>query len=155
MSRLKQFHRAHVCHSLLLTMAVSLSGCGGAGYGEVPVAGQVTYNGEPLAPVHVTFQPVSEDESGFGPGSFGRTDSDGRFELRTVWPDAAGAVPGEHRVTISYEDPSKQPRGIVIPYDYVHGTASFVVPDTGTDQALIELKSGRGWVSSAAGLTQR
>jgi hypothetical protein len=124
---------------LLTIAALTLSGCGGAGYGEVPVSGQVTYNGEPLAGVHVTFQPVSTDESGFGPGSFGRTDQDGRFELRTVWPDAPGAIPGEHRVTISYEDPTQRPRDIVLPRAYVDGEATFQVPEKGTDKALIAI----------------
>ena len=116
-----------------------LVGCGGAGYGEVGVSGVVTYNGEPLAHAHLSFQPVSTDESGFGPGSFGRTDEAGRFELRTVWPDAPGAIPGEHRVTISFEDPSKRPRGVVLPREYIEGTATFQVPEAGTDQALIAI----------------
>ncbi len=123
----------------LHVLVMSLTGCGGAGYGEVPVSGQVTYDGQPLPHVHLSFQPVSKDESGFGPGSFGRTDAEGRFELRTVWPDALGAIPGEHRVTISYEDPTQRPRDVVIPADYVDGTATFQVPEAGTDQAVIAL----------------
>ena len=118
-------------------------GCGGAGYNEVPVSGQVIYNGKPLANIHLSFQPIAKDKSGFGPGSFGRTDEEGRFELRTVYPDAPGAVPGEHRVTISYEDPTRQPRNIAIPRDYAEGTASFQVPDEGTDEALIAITSGK------------
>jgi hypothetical protein len=129
--------------AVVLFFTVMLMGCGGAGYGEVGVSGQVTYNGEPLAGVHLSFQPVSKDKSGFGPGSFGRTDEEGRFELRTVWPDAPGAVAGEHRVTISYEDPSKKPRGVVIPREYVEGTATFQVPEEGTDKAMIEITTGK------------
>lgn len=131
--------RTFSCIFLLLTMF--LAGCGGAGYGEVPVSGQVTYDGEPLAHVHLSFQPVAKDKSGFGPGSFGRTDEEGRFELRTVHPDAAGAVPGEHRVTVSYEDPSKRPKDVRIPREYVEGEAKFVVPEEGTDNAMIAITS--------------
>ena len=123
------------------TILLTLVGCGGAGYGEVPVSGQVTYDGEPLAHVHLSFQPVAKDKSGFGPGSFGRTDEEGRFELRTVHPDALGAVSGEHRITISYEDPSQRPKGIRIPRDYAEGKAKFEVPAEGTDSAVIAITS--------------
>lgn len=129
---------------ILIVFAVTFaSGCGGAGYNEVPVSGQVTYNGQPLANIHVSFQPIAKDKSGFGPGSFGRTDQEGHFELRTVYPDAPGAVPGTHRVTISYEDPTQQPRDVRIPRDYVEGTAEFHVPDAGTDEAIIAIASGK------------
>lgn len=123
------------------TLVAASMGCGGAGYGEVPVSGTVTYDGDPLAHVHLSFQPVAKDKSGFGPGSFGRTDEQGKFELRTVYPDAPGALAGEHRVTISYEDPSQQPKGVRIPREYVEGTASFHVPEEGTDSADIALSS--------------
>jgi len=126
---------------LASTFLLAVIGCGGAGYGEVPVSGQVTYDGEPLAHVHLSFQPVAKDKSGFGPGSFGRTDEDGKFELRTVHPDALGAVAGEHRITISYEDPSQRPKGIRIPRDYAEGKAKFEVPSDGTDSAVIEITS--------------
>lgn len=128
---------------LVVFAATVVCGCGGAGYNEVPVSGQVTYNGQPMANIHLSFQPIAKDKSGFGPGSFGRTDQDGRFELRTVYPDAPGAVPGKHRVTISYEDPTQQPRDVRIPRDYVEGTAEFLVPDDGTDEALIAIASGK------------
>lgn len=131
----------YFCCILLCSLFLPCCGCGGAGYGEVPVSGQVLYDDKPLAHVHLSFQPIAKDESGFGPGSFGRTDADGKFELRIVHPDAVGAIPGEHRVTISYEDPSKQPPGVRIPAEYVEGTASFTVPEDGTDAALIELSS--------------
>ena len=126
---------------LICAWLLTAVGCGGAGYGEVPVSGQVTYDGEPLAHVHLSFQPVAKDKSGFGPGSFGRTDEEGRFELRTVHPDALGAIPGEHRVTISYEDPSQRPKEVRIPFEYVEGKATFQVPDKGTDSATIAISS--------------
>jgi hypothetical protein len=124
-----------------LPIALVACGCGGAGYGEVPVSGRVTYDGEPLAHVHLSFQPVAKDESGFGPGSFGRTDAEGKFELRTVYPDAPGALPGEHRVTVSYEDPQQRPRDVRIPMEYVEGTATFHVPEEGIENAEIALTS--------------
>jgi len=151
-SRITQYMRCRVLVRSISTRHVSsaaafcllalvLGGCAGAGYGEVPVSGQVTYNGEPLPNVHLSFQPIAKDENGFGPGSFGRTDQQGRFELRTVWPDALGAIPGEHRVTISYENLSQQPPDVVIPREFVEGTATFEVPTGGTDEAVIKLTS--------------
>lgn len=130
--------------SVLLPIASIMTvGCGDAGYGEVPVSGKVTLNGEPLAGAHLTFQPVAKDSSGFAPGSFGRTDDEGNFSLRTVWPDADGAIPGRHRVQISFEDPSKRPPEVRIPQEYREGRAIFEVPPEGTEEALLELDSGR------------
>ena len=136
---------ARPCSVAMFVVSVALlaGGCGGAGYGEVPVSGQVTYDGQPLSGVHLSFQPVAKDQSGFGPGSFGRTDEAGRFELRTVYPDAPGAVVGEHRVTISYEDPQRRPAHVKIPVEYQEGTATFHVPDQGIKDAVIAITSDK------------
>lgn len=128
---------------VIVTVGLALAGCGGAGYDEAPVSGVITYNGEPLSGVHITFQPIAQDASGFAPGSFARSDEQGRFEMRTVHPDAPGAIPGVHRVQVGYEDPATQPPGVTIPQQYRTGTATFTVPEEGTDQAVIALQSGR------------
>lgn len=119
---------------------LSLAGCGPDGEGAVPVSGRVTLDGEPLVNLQITFQPLATDESGFGPGSFARTDSDGRFEMRKVWPDAPGAIPGTHRVTMSFDQdpPSKS---LILPEAYRRGTAEFVVPAEGTTEANFDLTS--------------
>jgi len=129
--------------AVIAAIGLLLGGCGGAGYAEVPVSGVITYNDKPLSGVHITFQPVAEDKAGFAPGSFGRSDEQGRFEMRTVYPDAPGAIPGVHRVQVSYEDPTTQPPDVNIPEDYRTGEATFTVPAEGTDQAVIALTSRR------------
>lgn len=62
----------------------------------VPVSGVVTYQGRPVEGATVTLHPRS-------PGlhsAIGRTNSEGRFQLRT-FADHDGAVPGEYDVTVS------------------------------------------------------
>jgi hypothetical protein len=79
-----------------------IAGCGGQPYPLAPVAGQVTFKGQPLAQAHVLFQPVGEPNAeNVGPPSVGHTDDQGRFTLRTVDRDSAGAVVGKHRVFIT------------------------------------------------------
>lgn len=65
-----------------------------------PVAGRVTLDGQPLAGVVVSFQPVGEDRHNPGMGSIGTTDSEGYYILRQVQPERVGAVVGLHRVTL-------------------------------------------------------
>jgi hypothetical protein len=63
----------------------------------VPVAGAVTYNGEPLAGAVVVFLPVDE----LGTLCHGETDKAGKFRVsHTGWP---GATPGSYKVGISYQ----------------------------------------------------
>ena len=131
-----------ICSCFILAAVCPMMGCGGAGHGEVPVSGQVTYDGEPVAGLQITFQPIAKDASGFGPGSFGRTDAQGRFSMRTVWPDAPGAIPGKHRVQLSFERGPPE-RARLIPKEYRDGTAVYEVPPAGTDQAHIELTSNK------------
>lgn len=70
-------------------------GCGGGdGVDLVPVEGTVTLDGQPLPDAWVTFSPE------LGRPSSGKTDSEGRYRLQYT-PDARGAVPGKHHVTIS------------------------------------------------------
>ena len=45
-------------------------------------------------------QPIATNSPNPGPGSFGRTDAEGRFELELVKPAIRGAIIGEHRVMI-------------------------------------------------------
>jgi hypothetical protein len=83
----------------VLLVALFAGGCGD--YGLAPVSGRVTLNGLPLADAYVSFQPIGDKDHGNpGPGSFGKTDADGRFTLRTVGGQRTGAVIGKHRVTI-------------------------------------------------------
>lgn len=88
----------------------------------VPVSGRVLLDGKPLADANVVFVPLRwQTSSGeFQPTSYGRTDSDGRFELVLTSGDPEqgerkGAVPGEHWVLIStrqLEPPPKRTEGV-------------------------------------------
>lgn len=90
-----QCWKAWVC----LTGALLVAGCSGRGSVDrprvVPVRGRVLLGGEAVDGAHVTF--YSEDQQ---LAAYGTTGSDGRFRLST-FGQHDGAVPGEHRVTVS------------------------------------------------------
>jgi hypothetical protein len=78
------------CAALLL-----LGGCGSDGTAPTErVSGVITYNGQPVSNVSVTFTPSE------GRPATGTTDSEGKFTLTTFSPDD-GAVPGTHTVTLA------------------------------------------------------
>jgi hypothetical protein len=85
---------------LLLFMLIglfTLSGCKGPKIeGLVSVRGTVTFNGEPLEGATIGFTPKE-----FKPGDrlgTGKTDLQGRFELRTI--GELGVLPGEYIVVV-------------------------------------------------------
>jgi hypothetical protein len=124
-------------------------GCGNARY--VPVSGTVTLNGEPLADAYITFQPVSGPGNPYpGPGSYAKTDAEGRFALRVVGDDVPGAVAGMHAVSISaYRGEKPEPTaervaGVpnIVPERYNAETdLRFGVPPGGTQTANFPLTS--------------
>ncbi len=97
---------AGVCLAVLIS---ALSGSGGPDLATVPVSGIVTLEGQPLANVYVSFEPVldatSSSDVSSQPGSFGITDEDGRYELE--WSHGTGAIPGTHRVILVWKDPER------------------------------------------------
>ena len=106
-----------------------------------PVSGRVLLEGEPLANATVIFQPRMEEDkrSSAAPGSVGRTDADGRYELRLIAPDLPGALIGKHSVRITTAtataDDSKLPSGERVPLAWRDGSHTFVVPPAGSDAA--------------------
>lgn len=103
------FGRAGAVAALLA--ALSIAGCGGKkdeGSGR-PVTGKVTYNGSPVADATVTF---------VGPANsaFGRTDAEGKFNLRTTI--GANVPPGEYQVTIMKTDAPPAPAEPSTPENY-------------------------------------
>jgi hypothetical protein len=82
---------------LCIVGLVMLAGCDG--HSVVPVSGHVTLDGQPLTNAVVLFEPIRTNPNP-GMGSVGKTDADGRFVLRQIQPDRAGAIVGTHRVTI-------------------------------------------------------
>ena len=88
-----------------------LSGCGRVKIeGLVPVRGTVTFNGEPLEGAAVCFTP-KEFKTGDRLGT-GKTDTAGRFELRTI--GELGVLPGEYIVVVIKNEASavNQPQKI-------------------------------------------
>ncbi|HWL10665.1 MAG TPA: hypothetical protein VNQ76_19820 [Planctomicrobium sp.] len=83
------------------TLCVSASlGCGN-GERYVPVRGTVTMDGQPLENVNLLFEPLSVgDELPAGKPSVGKTDVQGKFQLRSPLGKRDGAVAGPHRVRI-------------------------------------------------------
>lgn len=118
-------------------------GCGG---GTASVSGTVTLDGKPIEGASVTFTPASGDGGGVG-GSYGKTDAQGKFTLRTVAGDRSGAAVGKHKVAISLskgENP-KNPEAAqkdTIPAKYnAKSDLTFDVPSGGTDKANFDLQS--------------
>ncbi|MDC0934905.1 hypothetical protein OAS39_01370 [Pirellulales bacterium] len=90
--------------ALVASMILLLSGCG-ASYKIANVSGQVVKDGKPLSGVLVSFQPTGGTLTDSpGPGSYGVTDAEGRFELKFVADDRIGAVIGSHRVVLKHQN---------------------------------------------------
>jgi hypothetical protein len=129
---------------IFLGLVMTALGCGGR-VRTVPVSGRVQWNGQPLADARVTFRPDSRERSP-GPPSYGKTDADGRFTLRTV-DEHNGAVVGPHKVRISIrvKRPGSSEDAAPIeklPAKY-SGDASelrFTVPEGGTKDANFDLR---------------
>jgi hypothetical protein len=139
-------------HGLLLFVVSCFlwSGCGGPEYDLAPVSGRVTMAGKPLADVKVSFQPTAKSpgQPNPGPGSYGTTDAEGRFTLRTIEPEADGAVVGTHRVHLRTKPPAQDPTDDrapvfkeIVPPRWRDGSQTFEVPPEGTQQADFELTS--------------
>ncbi len=140
--------RACCSLSVMLIGCVLVSGCGGPGYEVAPVSGRITLNGKPIAEIHVSFQPSQEGNSEPGPGSFGKTDAEGRYSLQTVAePPRDGAVVGSHVVMLRVSVPESANTdevvapALMLPVEAVDGSLSCEVPPKGTDQANFNLKA--------------
>jgi hypothetical protein len=76
------------------------SGCGNP-LGTVPAGGTVIYNDQPVAGAHILYTRDNAANEA-GPAAFGKTDQDGRYQLRTNQHD--GAVPGRYVVVVSKDN---------------------------------------------------
>ncbi len=94
--RLKQHYSAVVLVGLLALG----TGCSERGPEFFPVAGRVTYNGEPLPYGTIMFQPDK------GPIAVGELQPDGSYKLISGADQQPGAVSGMHRV--SFQPPPKK-----------------------------------------------
>ena len=129
------------CFLMLLWALVLLPGCG-QGLPVVPASGVVLIDGKPLAHVTVMTQPIATDSPNPGPGSFGRTDAEGRFNLELVKPALRGAIIGEHRVMIMQVGDSKPAGGDKLPSSFADGSLRIQVPKEGTNELRLELARG-------------
>ena len=146
-------------HRVALLVLIGLSwaaaGCD-SGPSVAPVSGVVIVDGEPLAKASVNTQPIGGGSAESGVGSFGKTDAQGRYTLQLVDPPMAGAIIGEHRVTITPDFYSQNagrdydvddedvpvgqtPRPPPWPTKYVDGSLQLTVPAAGTDKADFNL----------------
>ena len=134
--------------ALLLLTAI---GCGGESYPLAPVSGVVLLDGRPLADARVSFEPRRSGEGiNAGPGSYGKTDAEGRYVLETLDGDR-GAVVATHDVTISTfqakaDLTSDEVEQVVmeekVPAEYNRaGALSFPVPAQGTAAADFRLST--------------
>jgi hypothetical protein len=127
----------------LFLLCAALAGCGD-GRDSVPVSGKVTVQGQPLADILVTFEPLDD-----GIGSTGTTDAEGRYTLQFVDNDQDGAVPGKHQVTFQdlLDEPAEDsdagpapPSKSRLPAGAQGAMQEFVVPPDGTSAADFDLK---------------
>ena len=129
----------------MAVLGILLCGCGPS-INRVPASGVITLDGEPLAGVDISTQPVgTKGSSVYHPGSHAKTDAEGRFTLLLQTDDQPGAVVGTHAVYISFghnptqQDPnSNHPK---LKQEYWDGTLRFTVPEGGTDQLKFELEA--------------
>jgi hypothetical protein len=85
---------------LALVLAVFAEGCGGSSTPAnrdpvYPVSGTIIYKGKPVPGADVTFICQEKDRA-----AFGRTDSNGEFQL-TTFSSNDGAVAGKHTVVVT------------------------------------------------------
>jgi hypothetical protein len=128
---------------LCIVGLVMLAGCDG--HSVVPVSGHVTLDGQPLANAVVQFEPIGGNPNP-GMGSVGRTDVDGRFVLRQIQPDRAGALVGLHRVVIRMAPSAPSPnesasKDRLPPIKDAEKERTFIVPPGGSNVADFPLVS--------------
>lgn len=130
--------------TLLLIAFLPALGCDSSPYEIVPVSGRVTLDGEPLGDALVSFQPIgSASNKEPGPGSYGRTDKDGKYTLQVVEPSQPGAVVGKHSVLISTATSEggdgDRAVGERVPRRYRDGKLQFDVASGGSTEANFDL----------------
>jgi hypothetical protein len=128
---------------------VPLAGCNQRDFELADVRGRVTRGGNPVQGLTVTFQPVAKNAQSPepGPASYGFTDADGRYELRTIVGDHRGAVVGQHRVTIrlvkkeSTSDAADRIVDTSVPSKFRDGSITRDVPPGGLAASDFELSA--------------
>lgn len=83
---------------LAIVAAALLVGCGSPSLDTIPVAGTITYRGQPLIGGTVFFHPAGADQ---GRPANARINPDGSFTAFTL-QNAPGLAPGEYKVSVLY-----------------------------------------------------
>lgn len=65
-----------------------------------PATGTVVYQGKPCADATIMFEAMTDDPQAAGKVAIGRTDTSGRFRMKT-YKEYEGAVAGPHRVSVA------------------------------------------------------
>ena len=137
------------CAFIVMIALLAAPGCGSK-YKVVPVSGTITLNGEPLPDVTILTQPVSKsaENNSPGPGSYGKTDADGRFTLELQNEPTPGAVPGKCVITVVEKAHSQDPssdevtradRRTRIPPEFRENRVTYDIPPEGTDAMDINI----------------
>lgn len=92
----------------ILFAAIVSAGCGSK-VKLVPAEGVLKIGGKPAANIAVQFLP-DVTQGAKGPTSYGTTDAEGRFRLKT-YDGQDGAVPGPHTVILADQDEERPPQG--------------------------------------------
>lgn len=132
-------------------LAVLLAGCSGSDFPLAEVSGVVTLDGKALPEARVIFMPhAAADSVMAGPASITFTDESGHFRMETKDGDD-GAVVGRHKVSITTHrvkiDPDDPMKVTVLSKERLpaiyhnESQLSFVVPDSGTQEANFTLRS--------------
>lgn len=91
-----QVKKASARLSMVLALCVVVAGCGQSGLPRMPLRGDVTYNGEPVAAGQIRFEP-DISRGGAGPVGFAAI-VDGRYDTRSA--GAKGPLAGPVSVII-------------------------------------------------------
>src|SRR5262245_29915273 len=100
--------RLKVCLCVVL-LGLLPAGCGSGKVKLVPVEGELKINGQPAANISVQFLPDGV-KGNKGPSSWGTTDKDGKFQLRTQ-DNQVGAALGPHNVILADLDEDRPAQG--------------------------------------------
>ena len=146
MSKMNVRNISFVSAVSVLSGLVWCCGCGSNGYPLAQVTGKVTKSGKPVSGASISFQPrASSGNANAGPGSFGITDAEGRYELKTFREKTTGAVIGRHRVTISLPLPpgiaedQEIASSLLAPMRFRDGSTEVEVPKNGLESADFDL----------------
>jgi hypothetical protein len=143
--RYKEAYTIPLCF-VAVTLAM-FSGCKQESHTLANVSGRITKSGKPVASANVTFQPMANKGTNSGPGSVGKTDEQGRYELKTFNDQLPGAVIGRHRVIVylSSADGKETPDGVTAkaaalpPLRFRDGSIEIDVPNEGLTTADFDL----------------